>query len=227
MSFQTPGGRAAGEPARDEVDPSALTPDELLTQTRSVRRRLDFDRPVDLELVRDCLRIALQAPTGGNRQNWRWVVVTDRDLRAAIGEFYRDAWEDYANSGPAASPRVRDSAAYLAENMGRVPVMVIPCLELATGELPEGNQAGLWGSVLPAAWSYMLAARARGLGAAWTSLHLRHEREVAALLQLPSAVRQAALIPTAYFSGDGFRPARRRPLEEVLHVDRWHDAGPH
>jgi nitroreductase len=212
-----------------------LTPDELLTTTRTVRRRLDLTRPVPLELVRECLQIAVQAPSGSNRQNWQWLVVTDPDLRAAIGAHYRQAVERYLASPGAAGKlfgddperapvqrRVGESVAYLGEHMGEVPVLVIPAVQLGgSGRLPAGNQAGLWGSVLPAAWSYMLAARTRGLGTAWTTLHLTHEREVADLLGLPAGVHQAALIPTAYFTGDGFRPAHRAPLDSVVHVNGW------
>jgi nitroreductase len=210
----------------------SLTPDELLTTTRAVRRRLDLDRPVPRALVEQCLRIALQAPSGSNAQRWHWLVLTDPELRAAVGEHYRRATEDYQRSPgfagrlhaddpdrSAVQRRVGDSAAYLGQVMGRVPVLVIPCLEARS--LPAGNQAGLWGSLLPAVWSYMLAARARRLGTAWTTLHLRYEREVAELLGLPEHVRQGALIPTAYYTGETFRPAARQPLEQVLHVDGW------
>jgi nitroreductase len=209
-----------------------LTPDELLTTTRSVRRRLDLDRPVPRELVEECLTIALQAPSGSNRQGWQWMVIFDADQRAAIGEVYRRACQAYLDSAGAAhrlfpgdpersrvQRRVGASVAYLGDRMGRVPVLVIPCLRAA--RLPSGNQAGLWGSLLPAAWSYMLAARARGLGTAWTTLHLRYEADVAALLGLPKDVRQGALIPTAYAIGTEFKPARREPLANVMHVDRW------
>ncbi|MEU8346413.1 Nitroreductase [Actinomadura meyerae] len=211
-----------------------LSPDELLTTTRTVRKRLDLDRPVPLDLVRECLEIALQAPSGSNRQGWQWVVVTDPEQRRAIGEYYRRSFAAYAASKASADSlykddpdraevqrRVGDSAAYLAERMGEVPVLVLPCLRVEGGELPGGNQAGLWGSLLPAAWSYALAARARGLGTAWTSLHLVYEREVAEVLGLPADVRQGALLPTAFYTGDTFRPAPRVPLEEVLHIDRW------
>ncbi|GAA1696570.1 nitroreductase family protein [Fodinicola feengrottensis] len=211
-----------------------MTPEELLTTTRSVRKRLDFDRPVELSVVRECLEIALQAPSGSNVQGWQWVVVTDPDQRAAIGDYYRQAVDAYLDSPGAAGKlfadnpnrasvqnRVGDSVAYLGQHMGRAPVLVLPCLTLRGGELPEGNQAGLWGSVLPAAWSYMLAARTRGLGTAWTTLHLSYETEIAALLGLPDNVRQAALIPTAHTIGTDFKPARRQPLDDILHVNRW------
>lgn len=209
-----------------------LTPDELLTTTRTVRKRLDLTRPVPLDLIRECLTIAMQAPSGSNRQTWHWIVVTDRAKRAAIGDVYRRAVREYLDSPGAAGKlfaddpdrapvqrRVGDSVAYLGEHLGDVPVLLIPCLRAAT--LPTGNQAGFWGSLLPAVWSYMLAARARGLGTAWTTLHLRYEAEVGALLGLPSDVHQAALVPTAYTIGTDFKPAPRQPLADVLHVDTW------
>ncbi len=211
-----------------------LTPDELLTTTRTVRKRLDLTRPVPMDLVRECLEIGLQAPSGSNRQGWHWIVVTDPARRAAVGEVYGRAVREYlASEGSAArlfaddpgrapvQRRVGDSVAYLGENMGRVPVLLIPCLRLSGPDLPAGNQAGVWGSLLPAVWNYMLAARARGLGTAWTTLHLAYEREVAELLGLPDDVRQGALVPTAYYTGETFRPAPRQPLEEILHVDGW------
>jgi len=209
-----------------------LNPDELLTTTRTVRKRLDLERPVPMELIRECIGIALQAPSGSNRQTWHWLVITDAEKRAAIGEYYRRAVEKYlAGPGaagklyaddPARGPiqrRIGDSVAYLGERMGQVPVLVIPCLQARS--LPAGNQAGLWGSILPSAWSYMLAARARGLGTAWTTLHLNYEQEVGELLGLPEEIRQTVLIPTAYSIGTEFRPAPRQPIDDVLHVDSW------
>ncbi|MEW1844462.1 nitroreductase family protein [Nonomuraea angiospora] len=211
-----------------------LSPDDLLTTTRSVRKRLDLTRPVPLELVRECLEVALQAPSGGNRQGWHWMVVTDPELRKAVGSYYERSHQAYFESGTSAGAlfqddpvraaqqrRVGDSSLYLAEHMGDVPVLVIGCITLPGGGLPQGNQAGLWGSLLPAAWSYMLAARARGLGTAWTTLHLAYEAEVAELLGIPGDVRQGVLIPTAYYLGETFAPAKRQPLDDVLHVDRW------
>jgi nitroreductase len=211
-----------------------LSPDELLTTTRAVRRRLDLARPVPVELVRECLEIALQAPSGSNRQNWHFVVVTEPQARAAVGGVYRRAVRRYLASAGSAGKlfgddadraavqgRVEGSVAYLGEHMGEVPVLVIPCLRLSAPALPGGNQAGLWGSVLPAAWSYMLAARARGLGTAWTTLHLTYEQEVADLLGLPAEVRQGALIPTAFYTGETFQTAPRAPLADVLHLNRW------
>ena len=223
-----------------------LTPDELLTTTRTVRRRLDLTRPVPLELVRECLEIALQAPSGSNAQRWEWVVVTDADQRAAVGRFYHDAVEDYlagsASAGRlfaddpkrhAVQQRVADSVRYLGERMGDVPVLVIPCVHIGEGGFPADNQSGTWGSLLPAAWSYCLAARARGLGTAWTTLHLTYEREVAQILGLPDDVAQGALIPTAYYTGDDVRkgppsaPRRRPPPQPLVRTPDRLPQGPH
>jgi nitroreductase len=227
-----------GDPSRDSGYPRRVTlplnPDDLLTTTRTVRKRLDLGRPVPIEVIRECLQVALQAPSGSNRQHWEWVVVTDPQQRAAVAGFYRQSWNRYQQSGASASrlyaddpvrqavqQRVGESGQYLADRMQDVPVLVIPCVVVGRAGLPAGNQAGVWGSILPAAWSYCLAARARGLGTAWTTLHLDHEREVAEVLGIPDTVAQAALIPTAYYTGDNFRPAARQPLDDVLHLDRW------
>ena len=211
-----------------------MTPEELLTTTRTVRKRLDLDRPVPRELVEKAITLALQAPSGSNRQDWHWIVLTDPDQRAKIAELYRRSFLDYRDAGQtpeerypddpgraATQHRVMSSSDHLADRMGDVPVLVIPAIKVPGGELPAGNQAGLWGSILPAVWSYMLAARTLGLGTAYTSLHLVYEREAAEILGLPHDVRQAALIPTAFYTGDTFKPARRQPLPEVLHYDHW------
>lgn len=210
-----------------------LTPDELLTTTRTVRKRLDLTRPVPIDLVRECLEIALQAPSGSNRQGWQWLVITDQEVRSKIGTIYGELVDEYLASTQSAAKlfaddperapvqqRVGGSVAWLGEHMKDVPVLLIPCIK-AGKQLPAGNQAGLWGSLLPAAWSFALAARARGLGTAWTTLHLQREAEIAELLDIPSGFHQGALIPTAYFTGETFKPAPREPLENLLHIDRW------
>jgi nitroreductase len=209
-----------------------LTPDELLTTTRTVRKRLDLDRPVPMELIKECIEIALQAPSGSNRQTWHWLVITDAEKRAAIGEYYRRSVASYLDSPGAAGrlyaddpdrapvqQRIGSSVAYLGERMGDVPVLVIPCLQVDS--LGAGNQAGIWGSILPAAWNYCLAARARGLGTAWTTLHMTYEHEISELLGLPEEIRQSVLLPTAYYTGDTFKPAPRQPLDDIVHVDGW------
>ena len=216
-----------------------LDPDQLLTTTRAVRKRLDFERPVDLALVKECLEIALQAPTGSNAQGWHFLVVTDAGKRRALAELYRKAWEVYRTlpvaahhvhaddpSMTAVQARVVASAQHLADNLERVPVHVIPCVagrvEAVPPPLAVLAQASAYGSILPAVWSFMLAARARGLGTSWTTLHLWHEPEAAALLGIPDDVTQCALIPVAHVKGrPEFRPGPRKPLDGVLHLDRW------
>ncbi len=217
-----------------------LTPDELLTTTRSVRKRLDFSRPVEPELLRECLEIAVQAPTGGNRQHWHFIVVTDRQQIQALGKIYQKGWAIYLQQQTsiaaamqskrmtpdriATLARIADSANYLAEHMHEVPAMLIPCGygRADVDRQPTSAQAGWWGSLLPAAWSFMLAARARGLGTCWTTIHLYYEQEAAEVLGIPyEKVVQAALIPIAYTLGTEFKPGARIPLESILHWDKW------
>lgn len=205
-----------------------LTGAELLSSTRTVRRQLDLAREVDPAIVKDCLRLALQAPNGANRQHWRWIVLADPGRRAEVSDVYRRAFYrrhgsalDQPAGADAAGRRILTGARYLAENLHRVPVLVIPCLQLDSARLPAGNQAGTWASLLPAVWSYMLAARIHGLATALTTVHLDSEQEVAELLGLPPTVHQGCLLATAHSRKATFRPARRRPLEEVLHIDGW------
>ena len=200
------------------------TVDHLLTTTRAVRKRLDLERPVEPEVLERCIEIALQAPSGSNRQGWHFVVVTDPAKRRALADLYRRSFRAYAASSQpqpppapaeddpriAQAPRVRASATYLSERMHEVPVLVIPCIEGRAEHAGVSAQAALYGSILPATWSLMLALRARGLGTAWTTLHLVYEREAAAILDIPDSVTQVALIPVAYFRGTGF-PARQAP----------------
>lgn len=211
-----------------------LSPDELLSTTRSVRLRLDLSRPVERHLIEECVDLALQAPSGGNQQGWSFVIVTESETRRALGALYKRGWEAYlaeisARLSPEApQPPSRDllrvyrSAQYLGDHMGEVPVLVVPCIAGRTDGAPSDDQASQWGSILPATWSFMLAARVRGLGTCWTTLHLPHEREAAELLGIPfDDVMQAALIPVAHTLGDDFRPAPRKPLERVIHWERW------
>jgi len=207
------------------TDLLALSPDELLSTTRAVRKRLDLDRPVALEVVREALAVALQAPSGSNSQGWHWIVLTDAGVKARVAEFYKRSYRAYREAKPkpatAAQERLAASSDYLCEVMGQVPVLVIGAITVGAAGLPEGNQAGVWGSVLPAAWSLALALRARGLGTAWTTLHLTYEREVAEVLGLPADVRQGVLLPVAYSKGTEFKPGPRADLDATLHVNGW------
>lgn len=209
-----------------------LTPDELLTTTRAVRKRLDLTRPVEREVIEECLAIAQQGPSASNMQQWSFVVVTDPDRRAALAELYRKGAETYNRNRPdsqfdnpervATQSRVISSAMYLVEHLHQVPVHVIPCINGRGDNRPAVVQSALWGTVAPAAWSFMLAARARGLGTVWTSFHLFHEEAAAEILGIPyDRVMQAALIPVAYTRGSNFRPAPREPLERIIHWDTW------
>jgi nitroreductase len=218
-----------------------LSIDEVLSTTRAVRKRLDFDRPVEMSVIRECLELALQAPTGGNRQQWHFVVVTEPKKRNDIAALYAKAFAEYrAAEGATAARtaglsdagevaqlrRVVDSAEYLAANMGRAPALLIPCQTGRPDNLfASGNTAmcaGYYGSILPAFWSFMLAARARGLGTAWTTIHLRYEKEVADILAIDmKKVTQCGLTPIAYTLGTDFQPAKRRPLDHSLHLDHW------
>jgi nitroreductase len=205
-----------------------LTLDELLATTRSVRKRLDLTRPVEREVLEECLRLAQQAPTSSYAQNWHFVVVTDPQQRAGLGELWRSAAQSYLERRATAAAaderlgRLSEAVRYLADHIHQVPVHVIPCVEGRTDRAPVVVQASRWGSILPAAWSFMLAARARGLGTVWTTFHLRQEREAAELLGIPfDQVMQAALIPVAYSIGTDLRPAARHPLDTMVHWDRW------
>jgi nitroreductase len=202
-----------------------LNPDELLTTTRAVRKRLDLDRPVPLDLIREALAVALQAPSGSNAQQWHWIVLTDPEVKARVAEFYRRSYLPYreARSEPETPARARLAASsdYLAEVMAQVPVLVIGAITVGASGLPQDNQAGVWGSLLPAAWSLALALRARGLGTAWTTLHLKYEREVAEVLGVPTDVRQGVLLPVAYTKGTEFKPGPRADLDQVVHVNGW------
>lgn len=216
-----------------------LTADELLSTTRSVRKRLDFSRPVETELIQQCLELAVQAPTGGNRQLWHFVVVTDEQQRKALGEIYRKGYTLYrqqvdAETANIASSKlsperletlkkVRSSSEYLAEHMYEAPVLLVPCVWGRVNNLSLVEQAGIWGSILPAVWSFMLAARERGLGTCWTTVHLNYEQEAAELLGIPfTRVTQAALTPVAYtLGGTDFKPAPRIPMDSITHWNKW------
>jgi nitroreductase len=213
-----------------------LSTDALLTTTRSVRRRLDLSKPVPIGLIRECLEIAVQAPTSANVQNWSFIVVTDAEQRRAIADVYRRTWglivaspfavADRFKDDPGRNReqrRVSDSAAYLAEHIGEVPVLMVPCVEVIDGDgkLTGENANQYWSSIMPATWSYMLAARSRGLGTTWTGVTLMADDEMRGILGLPDNVYHATTIPTAYYTGTTFRRAKRIPLDNVLHYDRW------
>jgi nitroreductase len=203
-----------------------LSSDELLSTTRAVRRRLDLDRPVEREALLECVELATQAPSGSNSQRWHWVLVTDPEKRAGLAALYNRVFSrayspEALDQMDEAGQRVWTSASYLAEHLHQVPVLLVPCQWTRPPEMVS-QQAGYWGSILPAVWSFMLAARSRGLGSAWTTMHLAYEEEAADLLGIPFArCAQAGLIPVAYTKGTDFRPAVRTSLEEIVHWETW------
>jgi len=217
-----------------------LDPDQLLTTTRAVRRRLDYERDVPIELVRECIDVAVQAPSGSNQRGWHFVVVGDPEKKRAIGDLYRQGFEGYrgmpisahalAQQAEGADRKtmdaVVDSAEALAENLHRAPWLVIPCVAgrapAIEGVFGDIGRASIYGSILPAFWSFMLAARARGLGTAWTTIHLLYEKEISALLGIPyDEIMQCALSPLAFTVGTDFKPAKGRSADGVMHVDAW------
>jgi len=206
--------------------------DALLSTTRAVRKRLDLDRPVPAEVINECLDLSQQAPTGSNRQGWAWLVVTDKDKRAALGEMYHRGAMAYLNQAEkdaaqmddgGQTSRVIDSALYLADKLQDVPVHVIPCINV--GLMPDNPTraawAGVMGSIMPAVWSFQLALRARGLGSVLTTLHLSQEKEATALLGIPDDFMQVALLPVAYTMGTDFKPAKRPPIGDITHWEQW------
>jgi nitroreductase len=201
--------------------------DRLLSTTRAVRRRLDLERPVSRARVLECIALAQQAPTAVNRQSWHWVVVTDPAVRADIGRIYRELSDRYARTVAADPPdaqseRVHDSAQYLARVLAKVPVHVVPCVRPSSPPpMEHATAAATYGSIFPAVWSFQLAARARGLGTVLTTLHLAREAEVGELLGIPPEWRQVALVPTAHYTGENFRPAARPEPETVTSWEHW------
>lgn len=221
--------------------PLDLSIDDLLTTTRSVRKRLDLERPVERAVIEECLDVALQAPNGSNHQQWRWIVVDDRETISRAAAIYLAAMEQYSadiaagreqyKQGGSRAQEIGESVAHLKANLQRVPALLVPTLADRFGVQRGGestifHDASQWGSILPAVWSFMLALRSRGLGSAWTTIHLLREREMADLLGIPYETHvQAGLFPIAYTLGTEFRRAARKPLSEVLHYNGWEERG--
>lgn len=208
-------------------DLDVVAADHLLKTTKQVRQRLDLTRPVPRELLLDCIDVASHAPMGGNQERNRWLVVDDPELKAAIAGPYQAVGRPYLAAGAggvtdARQQRVVASASFLVEHIAEVPAMVIA---MRLDRLPEGapnaDVAGYHGSVAPGVWSFQMAARARGLGSAWTTFHLVHERQIGELLGIPDTVTQIALLPVGYYTGETFSPAPRRPAAEITYFNQW------
>ncbi len=219
-----------------------LSVDDVLSTTRAVRKRMDFDRPIEPQVIKDCLELALQAPSGSNSQGWQWIVVTDPDKRMALADLYRQAWAIYVDlpfaigniydgddpEVKASYDRSASSAQYLADNMEKAPAMLIPVMPGRTPENPDWATASATvGSIVQASWSFMLAARERGLGTSWTTLHTMFEEQAAEILDIPhEEMIQIALIPIAYTKGTDFKKGNRNPLADSLHWDGWGGSAP-
>jgi nitroreductase len=208
--------------------------DALLTTTRAVRKRLDLERPVPRAIINECLEIAVQAPTASNSQTWRWMVVDDPQRRAQIADLYRlamqdrqsvtESWDDTKAEEriSAQTRRVLDSAGYLSQHLHEVPVLVIPCVEgRPAPDAAPASLSAIYGSIMPAVWSFQLALRARGLGSVFTSVLGFREREVAQLLGIPDNVMQVAMIPVAYTKGTDFKRVERPPVSGITHWNDW------
>jgi len=205
----------------------------LLNATRSARKSLDLDAPLDIEEIRECLRIGLQAANGSNQQSWRWLVVADPALREKIAELYREAYllrvggRMLSHLMPAGTPesRLMSSTEWLVENMAKVPLLVIPCYEPYLPRIDGDesfHQATLYGSIFPAVWNFQLALHTRGYGTCVTTLHLHREDEVRQLLGIPPTYVQGCLLPVGRLrAGHTFSPAVRRPVEDVVACDSW------
>ena len=205
--------------------------DELLSTTRAVRRRLDFERPVDPAVILECIGLAQQAPTATNAQDWRWLVVTDADKKAQIAEIYRGGCLRYLERGAveeedAQTKRVYQSALQLAKTIQDVPLLVIPCIERVLEGVGIVSLASAFGSILPAAWSFVLALRSRGLGTVWTTAHLWDQDAARAVLGIPDGVTQVAMFPVAYTIGTDFKPADRPPPETITSWNEWGTTAP-
>ena len=201
--------------------------DELLTTTRAVRKRLDFSRPVARETILDCVRISQQAPTGGNAQGWRWIIVDDADKRREVAKLYQDMigsrFTEASNAAKAAgndqSARVYEGAQYLADHFHEAPIHAIACLE---GKFPPEFASMAGSSIYPAVWSFQLALRARGLGSTLTTgLAMISEEEKLRVLGIPADVTVYALLPVAYTVGTDFKAASRPPVEAIVHWNGW------
>lgn len=205
----------------EDIDTASV--DAALTTTRAVRRRLDLERPVDHQLILDCIDVAEQAPTGGNQGSRRWLVVRDQAIKARLSELYLatagnwmiEARDRLAGTGHH-NEAVMTSAAHLAEHLAQVPVIVIPTI---IGRHDGSGRPGLFDSVIQSAWSFCVALRARGLGTTWTTAILGAEDEMAELLGIPDGMTQIALLPVAWTQGTDFGPARRYPAREITYLD--------
>jgi nitroreductase len=201
--------------------------DRLLTTTKQVRQRLDLTRPVPYDVLLECIELAGHAPMGGNLERNRWMIIDDAAVKAAVATRFAEVGRPYLAMnaevrGDDRSRRVIDSATFLVDHLTEVPALVLSMrLDRPPIDQSQGQVAAYYGSVLPGVWSFQLAARARGIGSAWTTFHLEHEAEIAEVLGVPATVTQVCLLAVGYYTGDTFTPAPRRPAADVTYLNRW------
>ncbi len=201
-----------------DSNPDLPSIDHVLRTTRSVRRRIDFERAIEPEVIEACIDLAVQAPTGIRAENWRFVVVTDTQKKRAIADLYRQGGETFAK---ARGVELKATQREHADRLHEMPALILVCAEGRPATGPAAVQVGFYGSVLPAAWSLMLALRARGIGSTWTSLLVLHEEAVADVLGIPADVSQTVLLPIGYMKDAVLKPAKRKPAREVTFWNAW------
>ena len=192
---------------------------EALHTQRALRKLKPDDVPD--ELIGKLIEAATKAPSGGDGQPWKFLVIRDAETKRQIAEYYLRAWEHAypaESVGDTISAGVYASADHLARNMAGVPVLIMACIERRDAEATFG----LGGSIFPAVQNLLLAARGLGLGSALTSLHKRYDTEVKALLGIPDNVETAALLPVGYpEEGTRYGPTRRASVAEVSYRELW------
>ena len=216
-----------------EMNIDVAVADHLLTTTRGIRRRMDFARPVDISIIDKCIEVAIQAPVGDPDMGAHFIVITEPELRRSISELYCKALGPYCDEFEAAELESTDASEHdrirkvystyrwHGENLYRAPVLIIVAMQGRYENLGVRHQTARYGSILPAAWSLMLALRARGLGSCWTTLHVEYERETAEFLGAPEDITQAVLMPVGYYTGSDFKPAKRPPASRYIHYNGW------
>ena len=210
-----------------ELRAAADAVDWALSTTRSVRRRIDWERPVAPEVIEAAIDVATQAPTGVQSENWRFLVLTEAEPKQAVAALYRSAFERYVAARTEASAASTEVAtpsaaqAQLAERLAEMPALILVCAEGVPTSEVAALQVGFYGSILPAAWSLMVALRVRGIGSTWTSLHLLHAEETARALGIPEGVTQTVLLPCGYTKDATLRPAQRKRAPEITYWNRW------
>jgi nitroreductase len=203
---------------------------EIMYSTRAMRR-LKPD-PIPEETLKKIVDAGTRAATGRNRQDWAFILVRDAELRRFIRDYYWNTWQQLRAKGtismtdlPPAQQRMLNAAADLAAHLDEAPVLLLACAPkeytpLAAMGNPRASVMAEHGSIFPAVQNILLACRASGVGATLTTIHCFFEDALKRKLGIPDTMEIAAMIPMGYPQGK-FGPVTRRPVEEVIHWDRW------